>query len=244
MKTYKIKEIHPRTFQGEGRNAGLPITLVRFAGCNIWSGREEDRAKATAKGMCATWCDTDFRGTDGDEGGKYTLNELTTKIISTFREQQPSVAGRGYVKGAVMFTGGEPCLQLNYEILVELMQRDVDVLVETNGTIDMTFAYDAESAASMLGNGALWVTVSPKPPAPVNNFFVENAFNELKVVYDYRSIEPVNYVGLPAMYRYLQPLDSHDAVTNADNVTKTMMYVSLNPRWKLGLQSHKIWGAP
>jgi|13_taG_2_1085334.scaffolds.fasta_scaffold01153_2 organic radical activating enzyme len=244
MKKYKVKEIHERTVQGEGANAGLPITLVRFAGCNIWSGREQDREKAANKGMCALWCDTDFRGTDGNKGGSYSRAELVDAIKMSFDKPQPSVKGNSLSKGAVMFTGGEPTLQLDYELLVELMEWDIDVLIETNGTQKIDFAYKAANAASLFGGGNLWVTISPKPPAPISEFFATHRFDELKLVYDKQNVDPQDYVDLYATHRYLQPLDSHDVEINCDNVKHTLLYVAENPLWRMGLQSHKIWNAP
>ncbi len=161
---YKIKEIF-YTLQGEGAMAGRPAVFCRFSGCNLWSGREEDRSKAVCQ-----FCDTDFWGMDGTLGGSYTSSELAAIVNS----QWPGEVGRKYV----VCTGGEPLLQLNDELIAALQAYGFEVAVETNGTIPLPELLD-------------WVCMSPK----ANTDIVVKRGNEIKIVYPQRGIDPVDFEG-------------------------------------------------
>lgn len=151
--TYSVKEAF-YSLQGEGRHAGTPAVFVRLSGCNIWSGRETDRVRDSAKGVCALWCDTDFRGTDGSNGGQYDAVSLA-ELAKSLGPDAP----------IVVLTGGEPSLQIDEQLVAALRSRGFRVHVETNGT-RMLPPVD-------------WVTVSPKPPSVV----LQQHYNEVKVVF-------------------------------------------------------------
>jgi organic radical activating enzyme len=251
MKTLKIKEIHS-TIQGEGINSGTPVTLIRLAGCNIWSGREQDRGRDSIKGLCALWCDTDFRGTDGNLGGSYTDEDLIDLLYEMNAEHMSLVKGVGTnpfrrCRGVAMFTGGEPLLQLTPKLCLMLMEEGFDVLIETNGTQDI------EPYADLLENedyGLLWLTISPKPPSELHPSVYRNNFSELKLVYDwgYYEARPQllhEYEQLPTNFYFMQPLDSHDPQKNRLNIIHAEEIVLARSHlWRLGLQSHKYWDVP
>ena len=175
--TYGIKEIF-YTLQGEGANAGRPAVFCRFAGCNLWSGREEDRATAVCK-----FCDTDFVGTDGTFGGKYkSAGQLADRVASLWSAQ----TGKRFV----VLTGGEPMLQVDAKLLEELHARDFEIAVETNGTLDVPDAVD-------------WICVSPKAGAPLRQL----SGNELKVVVPQDSQNLDALVELAFDLHLLQPMD-------------------------------------
>jgi 7-carboxy-7-deazaguanine synthase len=209
---YSVKEIF-YTLQGEGAHAGRPAVFCRFAGCNLWSGREDDRMNAVCK-----FCDTDFVGTDGESGGKFTnSDELAERIDSLW---PASYAASKYV----VFTGGEPLLQLDAELIESLHQRGFEIAIETNGTIPVPADVD-------------WICVSPK----MGSELVVRKGSELKVVipqagqdlHDYESLEFDNF--------FLQPMDGPDKERN------TRLAIDLckrNPKWKLSLQTHKLLQIP
>lgn len=183
--TYSVKEIY-YTLQGEGAHTGQAAVFCRFAGCNLWSGREQDRSAAICR-----FCDTDFRGTDGPGGGKYrTAAELTTRIAATW---PPSHKGTPFV----VCTGGEPLLQLDAKLITALHDQGFQVAVETNGTLPAPDGLD-------------WVCVSPKAAARL----VLGAGDELKLVYPQPEARPEQYEALSFKYFYLQPMDGPDRATN------------------------------
>jgi 7-carboxy-7-deazaguanine synthase len=204
---YAIKEIY-YTIQGEGFHSGTPAVFCRFSGCNLWSGLEKDRATAICK-----FCDTDFWGTDGMEGGKYSVADLVVKLVSIF----PSQANR-----FVVFTGGEPGLQLDQALVDALHAEDVYITVETNGTLELPQGID-------------WITVSPKANAPLKLV----AGNELKLVYPQVENVPADFAGLNFEHYYLQPCDD---ANHGINTESTIAYCLANPKWKLSVQSHKYVG--
>ena len=207
-RTYKVKEAF-YTLQGEGAQAGRAAVFLRFTGCNLWSGREEDRHDAVCK-----FCDTDFIGTNGTNGGRYTLTECADLV----RRLWPG-GGRPYV----VCTGGEPLLQLD-EPLIEAMQaHGFEVAVETNGTLPVPLAID-------------WVCVSPKADA---NLVVSKG-HELKLVYPQTETDaqPERFVHLDFQHFFLQPKDE----AGHDNTPATVAYCMENPRWRVSLQTHKIMG--
>lgn len=210
----KIKEIF-YSIQGEGRNAGRPAVFCRFVGCNLWSGREQDRASAICK-----FCDTDFLG-----GDDYTEDELVEKIVGTWGNVGDLVDfAKGIAAGGrplVVFTGGEPGLQITTTILTALRKRGFDVAIETNGTVALPI-------------GPVYhITVSPKAGTVIRQTFG----HELKVVW------PQNGIDLGAMEKldfrnfYLQPMDGRPG-----SIQETLEMVLRNPMWKLSLQTHKIIG--
>ena len=179
--TYAVKEIF-YTLQGEGVHSGRAAVFCRFAGCNLWSGREQDRAAAVCQ-----FCDTDFIGTDGDGGGKFaTADELAAAIASRW---PASDAGRRFV----VCTGGEPLLQLDAALIDALHRQNFFIAIETNGTVEVPEGID-------------WVCVSPKANAKL----VVTRGDELKVVYP-QEIEPSVYDSLNFTNWFIQPKDSPDA---------------------------------
>ncbi len=208
--TYAVKEIF-YTLQGEGANAGHPAVFCRFAGCNLWSGREEDRATAVCK-----FCDTDFVGTDGTAGGKYeTAHALATKIAVHW----PSTDSENRF---VVFTGGEPLLQLDEALIAALHDRDFMIAVETNGTIAPPEGID-------------WLCVSPK----AGSQWIARAGDELKVVWPQVGWVLADFEATQFVNRYLQPMDGPDRARNTQACIDACL---AHPQWRLSLQTHKITG--
>lgn len=187
---YSVKEIF-YTLQGEGANAGRPSVFCRFAGCNLWSGREEDRAAA----VC-TFCDTDFVGTDGEGGGKFkTADELADAIENAWAS---GVAHDRFV----VCTGGEPLLQLDGTLIDALHRRGFAVAVETNGTIEAPAGLD-------------WICVSPKAEAALR----QTSGDELKLVYPQAAAKPERFEGLDFRHFFLQPMDGDNTEENTRAAT-------------------------
>jgi 7-carboxy-7-deazaguanine synthase (Cx14CxxC type) len=178
--TYSVKEIF-LTLQGEGGQAGRAAVFCRFAGCNLWSGREQDRAAA----VC-TFCDTDFVGVDGPGGGKFTTPEGLAKAVAA---QWTGPAERRLV----VCTGGEPLLQLDPPLIAALHGAGFEIALETNGTLPVPEGVD-------------WICVSPKAQAPV----VQTRGQELKLVYPQRDVDPARFEGLDFERFFLQPMDGPD----------------------------------
>jgi len=211
---YRVKEMN-WTLQGEGANSGRAAVLVRFAGCNLWSGLEKNRATA----LC-TFCDTDFVGTDGPGGGEFrTPAELAQAVAQVWRGELPH-GGRKFM----FCTGGEPLLQVDEPLLVELHKQGFEVAVETNGTLRAPPGID-------------WLTVSPKAGAPL----VQTQGDELKLVYPQVGAEPARYEELPFKHFFLQPLAGPQL---AENTRRAVQYCLQHPRWRLSLQVHKVVGIP
>ena len=209
MTTYKIKEIF-YTLQGEGAHSGRPAVFCRFSGCNLWSGREEDRAKAICQ-----FCDTDFWGMDGENGGKYDAAELAELVISLWPD---SKVGKPYV----VCTGGEPLLQLDEPLIEAFHLRGLEVAVETNGTITAPAGLD-------------WICMSPK----ANTEILIQTGHELKLVYPQAGAEPERFEGFNFDHFYLQPMDGVDG---QHHTRLTLEYCLRHPKWSLSLQTHKILG--
>ncbi|MBT8219057.1 MAG: 7-carboxy-7-deazaguanine synthase [Bacteroidia bacterium] len=208
MSTYAVKEIY-HTIQGEGHHTGKAAVFCRFSGCNLWSGREEDRYKAICQ-----FCDTDFWGIDGLHGGKYKSSELA----QTINELWPA----GKANKFVVFTGGEPLLQLDKPLIDAVHELGFAIAIETNGTIEVPEDID-------------WVCVSPK----ANTELIVNAGDELKLVYPQKEAEPERFEHLDFDHFYLQPMDSPDIESNT---TAVINYCKTHPKWKVSLQTHKIMG--
>ena len=214
---YTVKELFP-TLQGEGTHTGRAAVFCRFAGCNLWSGREEDRATAVCK-----FCDTDFVGSDGNGGGKFeTAQDLANAIEASWKS-----TSAGPQQRYVVFTGGEPLLQLDEQLIAELHQKGFEVAIETNGTIKVPTGVD-------------WVCVSPKAGS---DLIVLQA-NELKLVIPqegHDSLEKLlaRFEKMDYRNRFLQPMDGPNLKMN------TVLAVNLcqkRPLWRLSLQSHKLIG--
>ena len=208
---YSVKEIY-FTFQGEGFHTGRPAVFCRFSGCNLWSGREEDRSAAICK-----FCDTDFWGTDGINGGKYELQELTKKcseIWNTDFGEDPFI----------VFTGGEPALQLDQVLIDALHQENFEIAIETNGTLALPDHID-------------WVCMSPK----ANTDILVTKGNELKLVYPQIGISPKDFCDMDFEYFFLQPMD---APSKEENTVEAIKYCNANPKWRISLQTHKLLKIP
>ena len=212
--TYAVKEIF-YTLQGEGANAGRPAVFCRFAGCNLWSGREADRATATCR-----FCDTEFVGTDGPGGGKF---DTAASLAAAVRAAWPAVSSPG-ARPLVVCTGGEPLLQLDAAAIDALHAAGFEVAVETNGT----------QAAPP---GLDWICVSPKAGAPL----VLTSGHELKLVFPQEGAEPERYGGLDFRQFFLQPMDGPAL---AANTARAVDYCLRHPEWRLSLQTHKLLGIP
>ena len=208
--TYSIKETY-LTIQGEGVYTGRVAVFCRFAGCNLWSGLEEDRANAVCR-----FCDTEFVGIDGPGGGKFDSPENLTNHILSFWS--------GADKPFVVFTGGEPLLQMDDELIEELKKGHVEIAIETNGTLIPPDSID-------------WICVSPKQEAEL----LVTKGNELKVVYPQDGLDPSNFLGLDFDVFSLQPMDGPEY---KDNLQQTMHYCRTHPEWRLSLQTHKYLQIP
>ena len=208
MKKYIVKEIF-YTLQGEGYNAGKAAVFCRFSGCNLWNGKEKNRENA----ICS-FCDTDFVGTNGALGGKYTLINLVDKITKLW----PSTKKDKFI----VFTGGEPLLQLDKLLIKEIKDNNFKIAIETNGTI-------------LPPPGIDWVCVSPKAKS---NFILKKA-NEIKLVYPQESLDPRKFEELEFDHFYIQPLYNKKL---KENNKKAIDFVLKNPSWKLSIQSHKYIG--
>ena len=212
--SYSVKEIF-YTLQGEGANAGRPAVFCRFAGCNLWTGREADRAEAVCQ-----FCDTDFVGIDGPGGGKF---ETADELAEAVHRAWPSEVAPG-ARPLVVCTGGEPLLQLDDAAVLALHRRGFEVAVETNGTRTPPAGLD-------------WVCVSPKAGAPL----VLESGDELKLVYPQPGAEPERFRGLSFRHFFLQPMDGPE---RARNTALAVTYCLEHPEWRLSLQTHKMLGIP
>ena len=209
--SFAVKEIF-YTLQGEGYHAGRPAVFCRFAGCNLWSGREEDREFAKCR-----FCDTAFLGTDQSGGTFENATQLAHSICSLF----PSYAHAGY-RPYVVLTGGEPALQVTDELVWELTRHGVQVGMETNGTL-------------ALPDGLDWVTVSPKAGTEL----VVTRGNELKLVWPQEGLALQDFEQLDFEHFFLQPRDSADQAQATKEAVQTCLK---RPLWKLSLQTHKYIG--
>ena len=209
--TYTVKECF-YTLQGEGVNAGRAAVFCRFAGCNLWTGREADRASA----VC-TFCDTDFVGV-GPDGGKFA----TAEALAAFVKSRWPADAPADVKPFVVCTGGEPLLQLDTAAVDALHAAGFEVAVETNGTQPAPPGLD-------------WICVSPKADAPL----VLTAGHEIKLVYPQAKAPPERFTGLDFQHFLLQPMDGPD---QAANTRAALDYCLAHPRWRLSVQTHKTLG--
>jgi len=204
---YAIKEIY-KTIQGEGAQAGRAAVFVRFSGCNLWSGREKHRESAVCN-----FCDTDFVGTNGVNGGNYSATQIAQIILEIW--------GTSFNK-LIVFTGGEPMLQLDETLIKICQENGFETAIETNGTIPIDFHID-------------WICVSPKEGSKL----VVKKGNELKVVFPQAGQNLNYFLNLDFDHLFLQPMDGHE---KKDNTAKTIQYCLENPQWKLSIQQHKLLG--
>jgi 7-carboxy-7-deazaguanine synthase len=211
--SYAVKEIF-YTLQGEGGQAGRAAVFCRFAGCNLWSGREADRAMAICR-----FCDTEFVGVDGAGGGKFDSAE---DLAAAVEEKWPLDATQG--KRFVVCTGGEPLLQMDSTLIDAFHARGFEIAVETNGTIAAPAGLD-------------WVCVSPKAGAGL----VQRTGQELKLVFPQEGFDPDQFSSLNFRHFFLQPMDGP---RRAANTELAVAYCMKHPRWRLSLQTHKILGIP
>ncbi len=211
--TYSVKDLF-YTLQGEGFHAGRPAVFLRFAGCNLWTGREADRAQAICR-----FCDTDFVGTDGPGGGRFAAPEaLATAVAALWPEGHPDAVPY------VVCTGGEPLLQLDGPLIGALHGAGFEIAVETNGTIEAPAGID-------------WLCVSPKAGADLR----QRSGDELKLVYPQDGQAPDQFEDLAFRHFFLQPMDCD---RQAEHMAAAVAYCLAHPRWKLSLQTHKVLNIP
>jgi len=208
---YAVKEIF-KTLQGEGAHTGRAAVFCRFSGCNLWSGREADRAGALCR-----FCDTDFVGTDGENGGRYA-------DAATLADTLARVWGAGRQGRYAVLTGGEPLLQADVSLIEKLHARGFTVAAETNGTVALPPGLD-------------WITVSPK----AGTVLVVRSGSELKLVYPQPGLDPAAFADLDFRHFWLQPMDGPARAANAGRAAAFCME---NPVWRLRLQTHKYIGIP
>ena len=208
---YSVKEIY-YTLQGEGYHTGRPAVFIRFSGCNLWTGHEKDRS-----GAICDWCDTDFVGTNGINGGKFSVKEIINIINSQWKE---NVLSDPYV----VCTGGEPLLQMDEALIKAIHKAGFEIGLETNGTM-------------IPPDGIDWICVSPKANA---DLILKNG-NELKVVYPQCGMNPRVHEKLKFDHFYIQPMDG---INQTENIKRSEKFVLDHPKWKLSLQTHKILGIP
>lgn len=210
---YAVKEIF-FTLQGEGRHAGRPAVFCRFAGCNLWTGREADRKTAVCQ-----FCDTDFVGTDGTGGGKFASGVALADAVAAAWP-----AGDNRAQRFVVCTGGEPTLQLDAAVIDALHARGFEIAVESNGTISMPASID-------------WICISPK----AGTTLAQTSGDELKLVFPQPGAEPERFTGLAFRHFLLQPMDGPN---REENTRAALAYCLAHPRWSLSLQTHKFLGIP
>lgn len=212
--SYSVKEIYA-TRQGEGAQTGRDAVFLRFAGCNLWTGREADRAQA----IC-DFCDTDFAGTDGPGGGAFaSAGDLAAAVNSVWSKHYGDSS-----PGYVVCTGGEPLLQLDAPLIAALHGCGFEIGLETNGTLAAPAGID-------------WICVSPKAQAPL----VQTSGDELKLIFPQGGAAPVEFEKMRFRYFFLQPMDGPAC---GQNTAAAIAYCAVHPRWRLSLQTHKFLGLP
>lgn len=204
-KRYKIKEAY-YTIQGEGFHTGRPAVFVRFSGCNLWSGLEKDRETAICR-----FCDTDFWGMDGENGGSYSASELSGLILSLWPSKRNAF---------VVLTGGEPLLQLDDSLVQSLTINNIYIAIETNGTIKVPEGID-------------WICVSPK----ANTEILQTKGNEIKIIHPQDGIDPKDFEDFDFDHFYLQAMDNPFL---DENLRLSTRYCMENPQWQMSIQTHKL----
>ena len=211
--SYAVKEIF-LTLQGEGVHSGRRAVFLRFAGCNLWTGREEDRAHAVCQ-----FCDTDFVGMDGENGGRYEADELAANVARLWGETRDH--------RYVVLTGGEPMLQVDDAIVDALHTQGFTIAIESNGTIATHPGID-------------WVCISPKAGSDV----IQHSGNELKLVWPQNRLDPLAMESWQFDHFLIQPMDRGSVESNQQCREEAIAFVSANPKWRLSLQNHKLLGLP
>ncbi|MDR9439488.1 MAG: 7-carboxy-7-deazaguanine synthase [Halomonas sp.] len=211
---YHVKEAF-YTLQGEGAQTGRASVFCRFSGCNLWSGREQDRPAAACR-----FCDTDFIGTDGQNGGRFDSAEALADHLTALWPVQDGIA-----TPYVVFTGGEPLLQLDEGLIRAMHTRGFEVAVETNGTLPAPTGID-------------WLCVSPKGENPL----AITGGDELKLVHPQADAPPERFTQLDFTHFFLQPMDASATSGITDTMSRSVAYCLANPQWRLSLQTHKITG--
>ena len=211
--SYAVKEMF-LTLQGEGAQAGRRAVFLRFAGCNLWTGREADRAEAVCR-----FCDTDFVGMDGENGGRFADADALAEAVAALWGDASADAR------FVVVTGGEPMLQLDTALVEALHRRGFFIAVESNGTLPATPGID-------------WLCVSPKAGSAV----VQRAGDELKLVWPQDGIDPAALEDWAFAHRLVQPMDMGEAVANTETQAAALDLVMARPLWRLSLQTHKLLG--
>ena len=215
---YAVKEIF-YTLQGEGAQTGRAAVFCRFSGCNLWSGRESDRAAAVCR-----FCDTDFVGVDGPGGGKFdSAQDLAAAVERAWAENSRQNGSR-LGKRFVVCTGGEPLLQLDKKLIAALHKHGFEIAVESNGTIAAPAGLD-------------WLCISPKAGADL----AQRGGDELKLVYPQPGVDPAEFERLPFRHFFLQPMDGPSRTANTE---LALHYCLGHPQWRLSLQTHKFLGIP
>lgn len=212
--SYSVKEIF-YTLQGEGAQAGRAAVFCRFAGCNLWSGREHDRATATCR-----FCDTDFRGTDGLGGGLFEDPETLAERLRATWSEHAGASGRPFV----VLTGGEPLLQLDGALIEALHALGFEIALETNGTLSVP-------------DGVDWICVSPKAGADL----LQQSGAELKLVFPQPGLSPEDLEHLAFEHFFLQPMDGPHL---QEHTRQAIAYCQARPQWRLSIQTHKLLGFP
>ena len=210
--SYAVKEMF-LTLQGEGMQAGRRAVFLRFSGCNLWSGREADRATAICQ-----FCDTDFVGMDGENGGRFTTPEDLASAVTRLWGEAP---GHRFV----VITGGEPMLQLDPPLIAALHAQSIEIAVESNGTLPAPEGID-------------WLCVSPKAGSDV----VQRSGDELKLVWPQSGIDPAALTDWHFTHHLVQPMDSGTEALNAANREAAIALVLADSRWRLSTQTHKMLG--
>lgn len=212
--SYAVKEMFA-TLQGEGAQSGRAAIFCRFTGCNLWSGREQDRATA----QC-TFCDTDFIGINGPGGGRFPSPQALATALSDCWKHATASDQHRYV----VFTGGEPLLQLDPPLIEAVKAQGFEIAVETNGTLATPKGID-------------WVCVSPKPGGTL----IQTQGDELKLVYPQDALPPTLFEKMAFAHFWLQPLDDDNRLAHTEQAVR---YCQAHPRWRLSLQTHKLIGIP
>ena len=211
--SYSVKEVF-YSLQGEGFHSGRPAIFCRMSKCNLWTGREADRASAVCQ-----FCDTDFIGTDGQNGGKFKDAEALCQHLLTFWPKD------SVEKPFIVITGGEPLLQVDQALIDQMHSHQFEIAIETNGT---------KAAPDNID----WICMSPKANAPV----ILDAGHELKLVYPQPDLMPEKVQHLDYDFFYLQPMDDADPAVSQQNIRQAIDYCLKHPQWKLSLQTHKLLG--
>lgn len=213
--TYSVREIF-YTIQGEGAHTGRAAVFCRFAGCNVWSGRSEDRGAS-----CSAWCDTNFVGVDGPGGGRFeSAFDLAEAIYHAFHDW---TCGQ-WMNRLVVLTGGEPLLQVDSALISELKLWNFEIAVETNGTRPVPEGID-------------WVTVSPKAGHPL----IVSRADELKIPFPQDGLHPRDFIDFDTKRWSVQPIDGPDLEANT---ALAVEFCKRNPRFRLSSQTHKFIGVP